>query len=327
MPNSDLLLAGAPARIELSHQSPVRGVGNLASAALPLGQGAQAILSRHHDIESRAIEHAAAHASTPSRPRRGDAPKKAAPCRKSTPQEILRAFNSWSFKREQPGSPELMLQVIARAVALSEPVPFVLYWGKGPRSAVAAADLECLEFIKILAHRVMMVHEPGAAITLIFTDTHARLNGHGQAAIAGYFAAIDGAARQRAFSTCWLSQVVAENGAAAAQEKTPEAAESSTLAALVASARKWFRGVGTPEEGALRYFRMNMDEKRAVERAFPNSIFITFNGSDLRSLFPDNLPIFYMYSLRRGTSVKPWFIGDELPAGSFACLSGSARSV
>jgi hypothetical protein len=230
MPNSDLLLAGAPARIDLSQQSPVRGVGNLASAALPRGQGAQAILSRHHDIERRAIEHPAAHASAPARPKRGDPPKKAAACKKCTPQEILRAFNSWSFKREQPGSPDLMLQVIARAVALSEPVPFVLYWGKGPRSTVAAADLECLEFIKILADRVMTVHEPGAAITLIFTDTHARLNGHAQAASASY-AAIDAAARQRGFSTCWLSQVVAENGVAAAQEKSTEAAESSTLAA------------------------------------------------------------------------------------------------
>ena len=38
------------------------------------------------------------------------------------------------------------------------------------------------------------------------------------------------------------------------------------------------------------------------------SIFITFNGSEFRCLFPERLPIFYMYSLRRGVSVKPWFL-------------------
>jgi L-tyrosine isonitrile synthase len=53
---------------------------------------------------------------------------------------------------------------------------------------------------------------------------------------------------------------------------------------------------------------MNMVEKRAVEFAFPRSIFVTFNGSEFRSLFPERLPVFYMYSLRRGVSIKPWFL-------------------
>jgi hypothetical protein len=56
---------------------------------------------------------------------------------------------------------------------------------------------------------------------------------------------------------------------------------------------------------------MNMIEKRAVELAFPRAIFITFSGSHLRCLFPARLPIFYMYSMRRGTSVKPWFLAAE----------------
>jgi hypothetical protein len=53
---------------------------------------------------------------------------------------------------------------------------------------------------------------------------------------------------------------------------------------------------------------MNMLEKRVVERAYPRSIFTTFNGSELRSLFPRNLPIFYMFSLRHGICAKPWFL-------------------
>ena len=57
-----------------------------------------------------------------------------------------------------------------------------------------------------------------------------------------------------------------------------------------------------------------MIEKRAVERAFPDSIFITFNGSEFRGLFPPNLPIFYMYSLRKGISIKPWFLFPDTDA-------------
>jgi hypothetical protein len=56
---------------------------------------------------------------------------------------------------------------------------------------------------------------------------------------------------------------------------------------------------------------MNMIERRAVELAFPRSIFVTFNGSEFRGLFPQRLPIFYMYSLRRGVSVKPWFLSTD----------------
>jgi L-tyrosine isonitrile synthase len=67
------------------------------------------------------------------------------------------------------------------------------------------------------------------------------------------------------------------------------------------------------QEGAVTYLRMNLIEQRVVERAFPRSIFVTFNGSEMRALFPRQLPIFYMYSLRRGISVKPWFLPDETP--------------
>jgi hypothetical protein len=78
---------------------------------------------------------------------------------------------------------------------------------------------------------------------------------------------------------------------------------------------KWYHGAGSAEQGAVIYFHMNMIEKRAVELAFPNAIFATFNSSKFRILFPKRLPIFYMYSMQRGMSVKPWF----LPAEARAC--------
>ena len=73
-------------------------------------------------------------------------------------------------------------------------------------------------------------------------------------------------------------------------------------------------GIGVTEkvlEGALKYHAMNMVEREAVELEFPDSIFVTFNNSEFRDLFPANLPVFYMYSLRKGCSVKPWFIAND----------------
>ena len=50
--------------------------------------------------------------------------------------------------------------------------------------------------------------------------------------------------------------------------------------------------------------------QRAVEHAFPAATFVTFNGGEMRELFPDTMGIFYMYSVRRGVAVKPWFIEE-----------------
>jgi hypothetical protein len=203
-----------------------------------------------------------------------------------------------------------MLQVITDAVARGEPVSFVLYWGKGPRGSIGKPEIACLDYLAAFTRRIKEVYEPGAILTLIFTDTHAQLNGHSAASMRRYFDEIEGAARLRGFECCWMTALTR-----AAEPQLVGLADGDVppdaIALLSASAMKWYRGEGTCEQGAARYYRMNMLERRAVELAFPCSIFVTFNGSKLRGLFPENLPIFYMYSLRRGVAVKPWFLPSE----------------
>jgi hypothetical protein len=227
------------------------------------------------------------------------------------PDKILQAFNTWAFKREQPTNPDLMEPVIAAAIAEGRPVPFCLYWGKGPRREVAEPDHQCLDYIGELATRVACAYEHGAAITLIFTDTHARLNGHGVDSMDDYFGGVEAEARARGFATCRLGDLTQAVDLATLDELP---ASEEVLRRLATCAAKWYRGDGSAEDGAVKYYEMNMIEKRAVEVAFPGSIFVTFNGSEFSALFPDRLPVFHMYSLKRGISVKPWF----LPATSEA---------
>lgn len=227
-------------------------------------------------------------------------------------ERILQSFNTWAFKREQPDSPALLRQSIGCCVSLNASIPFVLYWGKGPRGGVSAPETACLDYLNALARRICAVYEPGATIRLIFTDTHARLNGHPEAALQGYFASVAEEARKRGFDTCYLGDLVRKletmDALAASANDLPDA---QTLLRLTECAAKWYRGEGGPDQGASEYFRMNMVEKRAVACAFPQAIFVTFNGSEFRSLFPDDLPIFYMYSIRRGVGAKPWFLPDR----------------
>ena len=185
------------------------------------------------------------------------------------------------------------------------------YWGKGLRSTLAAPEFACLDFLNSMISRIGEIYEPGVDFTLVFTDTHAALNGHSEASIHSYFQDLVLAARRHRFNICLLSSLV--NAAGLRPDEMPErqVPPADVLAELRASAAKWFKGEGSAEEGATRYFQANMVERKVIERAFPRSIFVTFNGSRLRSLLPDALPIFYMFSLRHGVSDKPWFLPPD----------------
>jgi L-tyrosine isonitrile synthase len=229
-------------------------------------------------------------------------------------EAVVQAFNSWAFKREQPDDASRLKRLAELAIEQGAPLPFVLYWGRGPRADIAEPERQCLEFLAALARRIEAQHPPGADITLICTDTHASLNGYAPVTTRRYFAGVETAATERGFHACFLSDLVqwAEDRIDRARADDPPARE--TLGALTVSATKWYRGGGSVEDGAKRYFSANMIERQAVEAAFPDAIFITFNGSDLRPLFPENMPIFYMYSIRRGVAVKPWFMAAEAKA-------------
>jgi L-tyrosine isonitrile synthase len=223
-----------------------------------------------------------------------------------TSQALVQSFNTWAFKRQQPSSLELLLSCARAAVSRQTPLEFILYWGKGQRSGLAEPDTECLSYLFSMTKRIEAVYAPGAQLTLLFTDTHARLNRHSVSSTEQYFHEVGAAARDFGFSFRRLSDVVAFAPRSLDEPKSicpPE----ETLAQLARCAAKWYLGDEIPEEAASTYFAMNMREKRAVERTFPRSIFTTFNGGQFRILFPDNMPIFYMYSLRKGCAVKPWF--------------------
>jgi hypothetical protein len=249
---------------------------------------------------------------SPGHPKSASLTKRAgAWTRTVTPEQILRSFNTRAFKRERPEKPELMLELIAQAHARHEPISFVEYWGKGLRPTLATPELVCLDFLSSMISRIGEVYEPGADLTLVFTDTHATLNGHSQASIHSYFEDLVPAARRRQFNIRLLSTLMNTVDLRPDETAERQVPPAEVLAELRHSAAKWFKGEGSPEEGAIRYFRANMVERKVMERVFPRSIFITFNGSQLRGLFPDTLPIFYMFSLRHGISDKPWFLPPD----------------
>jgi L-tyrosine isonitrile synthase len=224
---------------------------------------------------------------------------------------LLGSFNTWSFKREQPSDLGLLEAATLRAATHQQRLSFVLYWGKGPRHTLGTPDLTCLSYLASMVQRMNAIHPPGAHIELLLTDTHAHLNAHPMWSINSYFSEIECAAKSFGFSCRRLGSVVNEMRPRLTCN-VPVSPSSETMELLTASASKWYSGDALPEDAAAIYFSMNMKEKVAVELAYPDAIFVTFNNSKFRILFPDNLPIFYMYSVRKGCAVKPWFMPHDV---------------
>jgi hypothetical protein len=222
--------------------------------------------------------------------------------------KTVHSFNTWAYKREQPSDLGLLSQFVGRAVMRRQPVSFVLYWGKGPRSEVEGYDTQCLDYLASMAARIKAAYAMGAAVSLVLTDTHATLNGHPVQEMTRYFSQVEVEAEKRGFDCYRLGELTEAAGRGIRVESVEPTQE--LLQQLAKSAMRWYRGTGSAEDGARRYYAMNMLEKRVIEHFFPASIFATFNGSECRDLFPDTLPIFYMYSMKRGTSVKPWFLPE-----------------
>lgn len=231
----------------------------------------------------------------------------------ASPDEILQCFNTRKYRREHPDNLPLMQQTIADSVSREEAVTFLLYWGKGPRQRVGQPEIACLARLAELTQRVGKVYSAGATFKLILTDTHAELNGYSVRSIAEYFTDVALIARKHGFDACWLSRLLPAAGPREVHEEGVLSGE--LLEQLTVSAEKWYRGDGGAGTGAEKYYRMNLVERRAVEASFPGTIFATFNDSTFRGLFPDRLPIFYMYSIRRGFCDKPWFLPDPAPSG------------
>ena len=225
--------------------------------------------------------------------------------------KVVQSFNTWAFKREQPSDIALLTQFVGRAVTREQPVSFVFYWGKGPRSEVEHFDTQCMDYLGSLAARVKAAYPKGAAINLVLTDTHAKHNGHPAQLITQYYTAVEAEAAKRGFECHMLSKLTEMAGRGLAVDG--EEPSQDILETLYRSAERWYRGGASTLEGARQYYAMNMIERRVIEHFFPTSIFATFNGSESRALFPDKLPIFYMYSIKRGTSVKPWFLPAPIP--------------
>lgn len=222
-------------------------------------------------------------------------------------REILDRFDTWKFKREQPKTPEKMMENILKNIRKKSPINFVMYWGKGEKNIVGDEEVNAIKYLDEMLSKIKDKYLPGVKMTFIFTNTHARLNGHTEAEIQKYFDSVKKLTQNYDINILYLSELVKYDEKTLLQKIDKLNIDSELFATLKNSSEKHCKKLKDHILGAKLYFLQNQVEKKEVEKRFTGSIFLTYNGSNLDKILPTGLPIFYMYSTKKGTSVKPWF--------------------
>lgn len=222
---------------------------------------------------------------------------------KNLAQQIFKSFNTWKFKREQPHTEDKFIQTISTRILNNESIKFVAYWGKGKRNKVSIPEKTGLEYLQSLFERIKNIYPKGVECSLIFTDTHAELNGHDPKNIKSYYQSLKKLAQAQNIKVILMSSLVSFHKNQLPTGSPPK----NLLKTLKKSSEKHYKGNQSNIEVAKVYYLQNQLEKEQVAKKFSDHIFLTYNSSEMNSLFPLELPIFYMYSLKKGVSEKPWF--------------------
>lgn len=193
------------------------------------------------------------------------------------------------------------------------PLSFVMYWGISAKQESCSADEQAIAFIEKLSKELQSKYQVGAKFELIFCDTHANFNGY-------------------SLKNSYISQVIyhfektsidanfhkmSDIAGNTSQDPPPLDSINEIYINIDPSTKKELKNMASkhhlweadPDEVVKKYIALNRFESLYVERLFKDSIFITYNDANkLRFLFPLGLPVYSMYSLKKGKTIKPWFV-------------------
>jgi hypothetical protein len=224
--------------------------------------------------------------------------------------EVIQALGNRRFLRCPIARSDDLEVAVRTALARSEPIEVVILWGKGNKRQPDLAEKYAARFLARYAERVRRTWSPGVRYSALFADTHARLNGYGDAESQFYFRKVRSI----------LGSVVDKFGFLSDLWGTEINWDALARRAAVLDDREWvlldarmnlLRGAvrhsvrGDPVRLARLYYVVRRAEARLLARAFPGCLYGTYEGAERDSLQPD-LPVLHIYSWARGRSVRPW---------------------
>ena len=217
----------------------------------------------------------------------------------------------------------------------SSTISFVKYWGGSDKQEMDKYDFDSILMLFGFIKTIERKYNVYINLTIIFTDTHALLNGYEEENFMTYFSQIRHALNSFNFHHEIMSEILNPYAKSKGFKNSKSIIEDMiTNSHLIDkylfssngvfknfehSAKKYSkRIIGTesnpldkPEVAAKLYLFLNDIERKLVAKQFKNSFFVTYVSEEEQKLTIPNLPSVQIYSYKRGIRSRPWFLTSK----------------
>ena len=228
--------------------------------------------------------------------------------------DVFSRFNQRKYRRAQPSCAESIKQIIHESTFVGKPIRLLMYWGCGKRGSIDDIDRVSLGRIKEMLDNATLLEEVSCQFTIMLNDMHSTVNCVPKEHYKPYYGQIAECSKSHGFDVIYQSDIweacnlnIDDVIAASTSNDFSEAwKELSIREKLIEQAHKHFRD-RDKEQGARQYFAACRAEAQPFADYFSGCAFVTYNGPAFDLCLP-NLPKLYIFSHKKGSAVKPWFM-------------------
>jgi len=217
----------------------------------------------------------------------------------------------------------------------SDAIHFVKYWGASNKSALDNYDYDALLNLFGFVRVVEKEYKMNVQLTLVFTDTHALLNGYSRDGYREYYKQLRSILNKFNYIHIFMSDIIKPYLRLQGMEDTSKLItflinrskkdemlatlkRTDSFQLLKRSASKhscrYFESqrygdwsFDTPDQSAYAYILLNQIEAAYIGTKFLQNIFLTYMSESETELIAPHLPSVQLFSYRSGIRSRPWF--------------------
>jgi hypothetical protein len=210
----------------------------------------------------------------------------------------------------------------------------IKYWGVSNKTHADIYDRLAIQKIFNFLGAVKNEYKVEVALTIIFADTHALLNGYKTTDFVSYSDEIKRLLEKQGCQSLMMSDIlrdelsknqinsplefveniILDSHIDEAQFKQSDSFEVLKNSALKHSYRLTHKseygrlGFESKEQSVYAYIKLNLFEKKQIENKFKESIFLTYSSNEEGELICPNFLKLQIYTYQSGIRSRPWFM-------------------
>lgn len=186
-------------------------------------------------------------------------------------------------------------------------VRLLIYWGCYSRDVAGAAESNLVAYVEAIRSAISDNGPSQCQVHVIFTDTHAQLNGTSDERIQSYLRSSRYLIERQFWSMDILSDLVSYSPRQT--DKNYNTFFEREIDILVQQSER-VHGAKLGRSKAYEYLASNITEAGYILERFPSALFLHAGVSELNFLLP-SLPKLYVFTGAGRVTKKPWFLPEK----------------